>query len=101
MILRPPRSQRTGHAFPTLRSSELLLRLENVPGALEQFTYEHGRTLRAVTERYRRLHRATKAPRTTNPRGKLKLSDARLLADRKSTRLNSSHQCASRMPSSA
>ncbi len=63
-----------------MESLLLLLRLENVPGALEEFAYEHGRTLRAVTERYRRLHRATKAPRTTNPRGKLKLSDARLLA---------------------
>lgn len=58
----------------------LLLRLENVPGALEEFAFDQGRTLRAVTERYKRLHRATKAPRTTNPRGKLKLSDARLIA---------------------
>lgn len=56
-----------------------LMRLPNDPDAMELFAVSRGRSLRAVKERFKRLHSAHTAPKTTNPRGKLPPAEAAAL----------------------
>src|SRR3546814_15960280 len=88
MIRRPPRSTRTDTCFPytTLCRSPLRDRF-GIPVRLIFYTHAE---LEQVIGRAARLLGLAIAP-----------DGALEIADRKSTRLNSSHYCASRMPSSA
>src|SRR3546814_4340678 len=122
MIRRPPRSTRTDTLFPytTLFRSladqvdadiedprlmntswtEVLGKLRADSGYLAAFarTYGNGITRENVLDALSAFHRSLITP---NARFAQYLRGRDTAIDRKSTRLNSSHSCASRMPSSA
>src|SRR3546814_11315770 len=112
MIRRPPRATRTDTLFPytTLFRSDLLDHIPEPRLRVERYLFEgltgavgdergvdHADAIAAAgIEAHRVLHQASEARQIIGvPRY------ANHLADRKSTRLHSSHYCASRMPSSA
>src|SRR3546814_13255075 len=112
MIRRPPRSTRTGTLFPTRRSSDLLRfnALEFTP--LEEYMQlvninQVGCFLgmKSVTRTMRKNGGGSiiNASSVEGLGGMPTLVgySATKFADRKSTRLNSSHSCATRLPSSA
>src|SRR3546814_6503253 len=125
MIRRPPRSKRTDTLFSyttlfrSIRVSKVddrLLRIRKVDAVDRAFASQMGQVNASVEDRDRHTARSPRrsiagvgteqtAPRNLRPAKTFKGRDieAELLrpADRKSTRLNSSHQCAARMPSSA
>src|SRR3546814_1487559 len=98
MIRRPPRSTRTDTLFP----DTTLFRSQQLPFVHFLVPPVSGAERQVLLPKHRDKHAASRG----SLRGRRSESDrspcpARRRRDRKSTRLNSSHSCASRMPSSA
>src|SRR3546814_5473852 len=117
MMRRPPRSTRTDTLFPyttlfrSLYSEDLGVEMGIYETPYEDFgrlTYAMWRACRLVIDTGIHHMGWTRDQALAYLRERTALSEHevttevdRYISDRKSTRLNSSHQCASRMPSSA
>src|SRR3546814_20480733 len=108
MLRRPPRPSRTDTLFPytTLFRSAIdaLWRIESprLIGALARLTRDVGRAEELAQDALEAALRQWPESGVPDRPGAWLMATARRRAiDRKSTRLNSSHSCASRMPSSA
>src|SRR3546814_15772610 len=107
MIRRPPRSTRTDTLFPyttlfrSVRESRRIVGVKTlVADDLERGeNARHFQTSVAMGDYYMDLHHTYEALEFDLDRSDFTQDNGPL--DRKSTRLNSSHKCASRMPSSA